>query len=101
MPPALLAAAIAASGGRGEREGAYFGVWSLATKLNLALAAGLGLPLIGLLGYQPGTSDSNTLALSVAYAALPCLIKLVAAWLLWRLPSPELDSDLQRPTVNA
>jgi Na+/melibiose symporter-like transporter len=96
MPPALLASAIAASGARGEREGAYFGVWSLATKLNLALAAGLGLPLIGWLGYQPGAPDSATAALSFAYAALPCLIKLGAAWLLWRLPNP----DLQPPTVH-
>lgn len=96
MPPALLAAAIAVSGARGEREGAYFGVWSLATKLNLALAAGLGLPLIGWLGYQPGSPDSATGALSFAYAALPCLIKLGAAWLLWRLPNP----DLQPPTVH-
>ena len=96
MPPALLASAIAASGARGEREGAYFGVWSLATKLNLALAAGLGLPLIGWLGYQPGAPDSATGALSFAYAALPCLIKLGAAWLLWRLPNP----DLQPPTVH-
>lgn len=90
MPPALLAAVIAAAGGRGAREGAYFGVWSLATKLNLALAAGLGLPLISLLGYQPGVAGTVTQALSLAYAALPCLIKSIAAWLLWRLPNPDL-----------
>ena len=90
MPPALLAAAIAAAGGSGAREGAYFGVWSLATKLNLALAAGLGLPLISLLGYQPGVAGTVTQALSLAYAALPCLIKSAAAWLLWRLPNPDL-----------
>ena len=90
MPPALLAAVIAAAGGSGAREGAYFGVWSLATKLNLALAAGLGLPLISLLGYQPGVAGTVTEALSFAYAALPCLIKTAAAWLLWRLPNPDL-----------
>jgi len=89
MPPALLAGAIAAAGGHGAREGAYFGVWSLATKLNLALAAGLGLPLISLLGYQPGAAGTVTQALSFAYAALPCLIKTSAAWLLWRLPNPD------------
>ncbi|NBS64334.1 MAG: hypothetical protein EBT33_08290 [Betaproteobacteria bacterium] len=90
MPPALLAAVIAVAGGSGAREGAYFGVWSLATKLNLALAAGLGLPLISLLGYQPGVAGTVTEALSFAYAALPCLIKTAAAWLLWRLPNPDL-----------
>jgi TRAP-type uncharacterized transport system fused permease subunit len=51
---------------------------------------GLGLPLISLLGYQPGVAGTVTQALSLAYAALPCLIKTAAAWLLWRLPNPDL-----------
>ena len=38
--------------------GAYFGLWTLATKLNLALAAGIALPLLGLLGYAPGSRGS-------------------------------------------
>jgi Na+/melibiose symporter-like transporter len=85
LPPALLAGVIAAAGHHGEREGAYFGLWSWMTKMNLALAAGIALPLIEWLGYTPGTSSEGGLeALTVAYALLPCALKLVAALLLWR-----------------
>ena len=87
LPPALLAGVIAASGHRGQREGAYFGLWSFATKMNLALAAGIALPLLSWLGYVPGQpSEEGMRALAIAYAALPCALKLAAAWLLWRAP---------------
>lgn len=80
LPGALLAGLIAERGDRGLREGAYFGWWNLASKLNLALAAGLALPLLDLLGYRPGTSSPEGLqALTLAYAVLPCLLKLIAA----------------------
>jgi len=40
-----------------------------------------------LLGYQPGTTDSAGLrALTIAYAVLPCLLKMLAAAMLWRSP---------------
>lgn len=79
-----LPAAIAADlGERQGRAGACFGVWNFVAKLNLALAAGLALPLLALLGYAPGTPEGLP-ALSFAYALLPLLFKAVAAALLWR-----------------
>jgi Na+/melibiose symporter-like transporter len=80
LPGALLAGVIAQAGDRGRAEGAYFGWWNFATKLNLALAAGLALPLLGWLGYAPGTRDAAALGvLTAAYCLLPCALKAIAA----------------------
>ena len=79
-----LPAAIAADlGERQGQAGACFGVWNFVAKLNLALAAGLALPLLALLGYAPGSSDGLG-ALTLAYALLPLGFKALAALLLWR-----------------
>ena len=87
LPPALLAGVIGAAGHSGQREGAYFGLWSWMTKLNLALAAGIALPLLDWLGYAPGqASEEGLRALVIAYALLPCVLKVCAALLLWRSP---------------
>lgn len=82
LPPAMLADAIRARGDD-SRAGAYFGVWNFAAKANLALAAGLALPLVAWLGYVPGRAESVT-PLAYAYCLLPCALKLAAAALLWR-----------------
>ena len=80
LPGAILAGVIAQAGDRGRAEGAYFGWWNFATKLNLALAAGLTLPLLGWLGYVPGARDAAGAALlSTAYCLLPCALKALAA----------------------
>ncbi len=87
LPPALLAGVIGDAGHAGAREGSYFGLWSWMTKMNLALAAGIALPLLEWLGYAPGTTNEGGLAaLSVAYALLPCALKAGAALLLWKAP---------------
>ena len=84
LPGALLAGTIQANGDLGQAEGAYFGWWNFATKLNLALAAGLALPLLSLFGYSPGARSPQALgALVVAYCILPCLLKLAAATCLY------------------
>ncbi len=79
-----LPAAIAADlGERQGQAGACFGVWNLVAKLNLALAAGLALPLLALLGYVPGSGEGLA-SLTFAYALLPLGFKALAGILLWR-----------------
>jgi len=84
LPGALLTGVIQRAGHARQAEGAYMGWWNFATKLNLALAAGLALPALQAFGYAPGVRDATALAaLGIAYALLPCALKLVAAALLY------------------
>ncbi len=76
LPPVLLAARLPTS----EPMAAWFGVWSLLAKLTLALA-GLLLPLLSYLHYQPGVAGSTS-ALVWLYGGLPCLCKLLALGLM-------------------
>lgn len=90
LPPALLADHLAARRARGEDTGgtgAYFGIWNFVTKFNLALAAGIALPLVSLAGYKVGaggTAEQGLAALAAVYALLPAALKLAALALLWR-----------------
>ncbi|MGJ7567109.1 MFS transporter [Variovorax sp. GB1R11] len=103
LPSALLAGIIAEAGDQ-PNAGAYFGWWNFATKLNLALAAGLALPLLGLAGYVPGAREATALqALSLAYCLLPCVLKVAAGLALWALvirPGPAPSSSLPLPKVS-
>jgi Na+/melibiose symporter-like transporter len=86
VPGALLTGVIQRAGDSGAREGRYLGWWQVATKLNLAVAAGLSLPALQLLGYTPGAHNASGLwALTLAYGVLPCGLKFLAAWRLWTL----------------
>jgi len=80
---ALPVAMAADLGERLGRTGACFGVWNFVAKLNLALAAGLALPLLDLSGYRPGGNAGHG-ALIFAYALMPLGYKLLAATMLWR-----------------
>jgi Na+/melibiose symporter-like transporter len=101
IPPSILADVIdwGRSGAGPAQEGGYFGLWSLVTKLNLALAAGIALPLLPLFGYQPGVENSATAltALAVAYALIPCALKAVAAGLLLMAPLSAVPSRAAAP----
>lgn len=86
LPAALLAGVIQRSGDQQHATGAYFGWWAFASKLNLALAAGLALPALGALGYSPGSTEPHALQmLTLAYCVLPCILKSIAALLLYLL----------------
>lgn len=82
VPPALLAGLV--RGRQRAAEGVAFGWWNAASKLNLALAAGMALPLLEALGYRPGGAGSSA-ALPWVYAGLPCVLKALAGLALWQL----------------
>jgi glycoside/pentoside/hexuronide:cation symporter, GPH family len=93
-PSALLTGVIQRAGHGQLHEGRYVGWWTAATKLNLALAAGLVLPVLDRLGYRPGTQDADALqALTWAYCLLPCMLKALAAWGLWRWRGPQAGQE--------
>jgi glycoside/pentoside/hexuronide:cation symporter, GPH family len=101
VPPALLADRLAAGRRAGSEMGgtaAYFGLWNFVSKFNLALAAGIALPLVGLAGYRVGAGDTPSadglIALALVYAVLPALIKLVSLGLLlyWKPYFEEVSS---------
>lgn len=91
VPSALLNGLLQTHDANSGHSGAFYGWWQVATKLNLALAAGLALPLLGWLGYAPGAQDAPALlALSWTYGLLPCILKIIAMLLLLRIPSEPL-----------
>lgn len=84
LPSALLTGVIQRAGHGQHAEGSYTGWWSFATKLNLALAAGVALPALQAFGYAAGVREPAALsALTNAYCLLPCGLKLAAAATLW------------------
>lgn len=89
LMPALFArrmGQISPNGGQG------FGLWSLVTKFTLAFAAAVLLPLLEVSGFRSGSADNPHAALQVLtllYALVPCLLKLVAIALLVATPLEE------------
>lgn len=81
--PALFAARMAKVA---PGAASAFGLWSFVSKLALALAAITLLPALDRAGFAPGTTNDATAlrALLLAYAGLPCLLKIAAILLLFR-----------------
>lgn len=82
--PAIFARRLETLGQGGEA--AAFGLWNFVSKLSLALAAATLLPALQMAGFTPSTTNSAQAltALSLLYAGLPCVLKLLAIGLLAR-----------------
>ena len=80
--PAIFSNRIKEIGASGSEA---FGLWNFAAKLTLAISAASVLPLLDAAGFVPGgINEPEALArLSLLYAALPCLLKLIAISILF------------------
>ena len=81
--PAIFAQRLAQTG---TPEAAAFGLWSFVSKLSLALAALTILPALQAAGFQTGgqNTESALRTLTLIYAGLPCVLKVIAIALLAR-----------------
>jgi GPH family glycoside/pentoside/hexuronide:cation symporter len=86
--PALFARHLSRHEG-GEAMG--FGLWSFASKLTLAFAALTLFPILEARGFQSGQANSARAleTLTLLYAGLPCVLKMLAIALLARTPIVE------------
>ena len=70
-----------------------FGLWSFVSKFTLAFAALLLLPTLQSVGFVPGATNNTEalFVLSLAYGALPCVLKLIAIALVATLKTDEIE----------
>ncbi len=73
---------------RDHVAGAYVAVWSLGAKITQALAVGLSLPLLGMMGFDPRTENTPAEidALRYTLSLLPPALYLMAIAVIFRYP---------------
>lgn len=82
MPVALLGDMLTDT----STKATYFGIWTLISKASLAVAGSLGLFVLGIMGYVPGSPEAtaHNFAVSFAYAIIPCVLKVISLIVLVR-----------------
>jgi glycoside/pentoside/hexuronide:cation symporter, GPH family len=90
--PAIFAQRLAQTG---TPEAAAFGLWSFVSKLSLALAALTILPALDAAGLSSGADNTPQAlwTLTLIYAALPCVLKVIAITLLALTPLPSATKE--------
>lgn len=82
--PASIQADVAQNAQK-EVSGTLFGFFAMLTKLSLALAVGITFGILGLFDFSTqNPSQSSLLVLSLLYALLPIVLKIVAIWVVGR-----------------
>ncbi len=103
LPPSILADQIDRARDH-DVASYYFSTTTFLSKTALALATGVVLPILGALGYQPGTVTDYgvTVYLSYAYAVIPAILKVsVALWLWYFIKSIINSGDRYEVRRNA
>lgn len=81
----------------------HYGVLAFLAKLSLAMAAAISFAFLDMSGFAPAVqnTDNSLQALSLSYAAIPCFIKLISIFLLWRLINDKTIYNINRSSDYA
>jgi Na+/melibiose symporter-like transporter len=104
LPPAMQADVVDLDSlrTRRQRAGLFFALWSMSTKLALALAVGIAFPLLELFGFQ-GAGENTPgalLALAVIYALVPTVLKILAIAVIWHHPLTARRQEIIRRRLD-
>ena len=81
-----------------RREGQYIGLWSIAKKFAAAVGVGVGLSILGLVGYTPNVEQPEQvrLTLRILYALVPSLCNIIALFIALAYPiSSSIHKDIR------
>jgi len=88
----------------GQQRGALFmALWGTADKLALAVAAGLTLPLLQFLGFDPTVKNDmeGLKALHYAFTVIPIFFLTWSAWLIWKFPITKDHQEHLRSQISS
>ena len=100
LPPAIQADVVELDTKRtgAARAGLFFAMWQVVTKAALAFSSGLALIALGAVGFEAGAGAANSqtalITLSVLYAGVPIVLKLIAVSLMWHFPLDRSDVEV-------
>ncbi|MEQ9110919.1 MAG: MFS transporter [Rhodospirillaceae bacterium] len=104
LPPALQADVIDFDQLRSgtSRAGLFFALWSMSTKMALALAVGITFPILDAFGFSADGDNSVSAlwTLSVIYAWVPVVLKCVAIAAIWTFPITRERQEMIRRRLD-
>ena len=105
LPPAIQADVIEYEYFRSGREcsGTLFAIWSLITKLALAISVVIAFPTIEFLGFSPNLpkEENNLFILTMMYAVVPIAFKIGAILLVWWYPLTAKKQEIIRRRLES
>lgn len=86
FPPAIVSDYIHDSHSQ-KTASSYYGILNLLSKSSLAFASALSFFILDYAEFKVGGANLSTslMGLSIAYALIPCIIKLMAAFMIWKI----------------
>ena len=86
FPPSIVSDHIHKSKSQ-NRASSYYGILNLISKSSLAFASALSFFILDYAEFKVGSKNlsSSLIGLSIAYALIPCIIKAISAFMVWKI----------------